>query len=352
MAHELTLRADGRAEMAFVGQTPWHGLGQQLSKGASIGVWQKEAGMDWIAKQKTPFFSLDRDECGIKGGERVDIPDHKVIYRSDTNAPLSIVSSKYQVVQPREVLEFFRDMVEQGGWHIHTAGTLRGGRKLWAMASNGEGAQVNGRPATKSKPGDEIMQNLLLATSLDGSMKTTAMLTAVRVVCANTLALALSKGGKSVRISHRSAFDPMTIKQALGVAQESFTLFMNRAREMAETPINTDEAMSVLRDIFGQPKPALDLSWMGKLSDSDRQAEEAQDDGKESRSVDRVMALFAGDGMGSGLATAKGTRWGLFNALTQHVDYEMGRTNDTRLDSAWFGRGNDFKQSALLALTD
>lgn len=349
MAHEISVRANGKAEMAYVGDTPWHGLGQPLTKEASIGVWAHEAGMDWEAKTAPVFFDPHQDEEEEdRNTELMEIPGHKVIYRSDTEAPLSIMSSDYNIVQPREVLEFFRDITEQGGWHIHTAGVLRGGRKLWAMASNGESAAVGARGA------DKINQNILLATSLDGSMKTIAALTAVRVVCANTLSLALRSNGEKIQISHRSIFDAQAIKRALGVSVATFDSFMEQAREMADTPVKLDEALETLRTIFGAPaaKAVPSTAWMGALKDLGNQPViPDEEDAKESRSVSRVLELFSGAGRGADYKTAKGTRWGLFNAITEHVDHEMGRSRDTGLDSAWFGRGNGFKQKALELLT-
>ncbi len=341
MAHELAFKKDGRAAMAFVGETPWHGLGQSLTKGASIGVWQREAGMDWVAESETPAIHLDGGAGGL-----LMFDDYKALYRSDNAAPLAIVSAKYQPVQPPDVLEFFRDMVEQGGWHIHTAGVLRGGRKLWAMASNDVGAIVGAKGQK-----DEVLQNLLLATSLDGSMKTTAMMTSVRVVCANTLAMATSATKPQINVSHRSVFEPQVIKRALGVAQDSFQLFIVQAQEMAETPIKLDEALEVLRGIFGGPraKKAPNTAWLGSLQELGTPTPD-DDEGKESRTIARVLELFAGGAMGADLKSSKGTRWGLLNAITQHVDHEMGRTDDTRLDSAWFGRGAGFKADALEAL--
>lgn len=332
MAHELTIRANGSAEMAFVGETPWHGLGQEVTQGASIGVWAKEAGLNWKAVEVDLFA-----EALTPQGKRIDFPSSKGLVRSDNKEPLAIVGSGYEVVQPATVLEFFRDLVEGGGWHIHTAGTLRGGRKIWAMASNGESGKVG--------KGDVVKNNLLLATSLDGSMKTTAALTAVRVVCANTLALALQENGEQVKISHRRVFDATAVKATLGVARESFDLFMQQAREMADTPVTLTEAREHLNRIFEVPAivpgSKFDLAWMVPTFDT------AAITNKESRVVSRCLDLFTGEGMGAGLKTSNGTLWGLFNAVTQHVDHEMGRSADSRLDSAWFGRGNGFKQAAL-----
>jgi phage/plasmid-like protein (TIGR03299 family) len=334
MAHELSIRANGSAEMAFVGETPWHGLGQSVTKGASIGVWAKEAGMAWQAEEAPVNFIDQDDEEHLADG-------YKMLYRNDTKGQLAIVGDGYEVVQPMQVLEFFRDMTEHGGWWIHTAGVLKGGRKIWAMATNGDHANVG--------KGDGITRNLLLATSLDGSMRTVAMETTVRVVCNNTLTLALGKDMKSqIATSHRSMFNPELVKRALGVNVDSFKLFMEQARELADTPIALTDARDALRTIFKveQKKPATDLSWLGNLA-----LLGIKEENKDPRSVARILELFAGDGMGSQLKTAKGTKWGLLNAITEHIDHEMGRSQDTRLDAAWFGRGAAIKQEAVDLLT-
>lgn len=345
MAHELTIRANGKAEMAFVGETPWHHLGQNVTKGAPISVWRKEAGMDWEAIA-TPLQGAKQPE----GAPVIAFPESKGIYRSDTLEPLSVVGKDYNIVQPAQMLEFFRDLTESGGWHIHTAGTMRGGRKLWVMATCEDSMKyVN---STKSKDG--MAMNLLLATSLDGSMKTTGMLTTVRVVCANTLRMAMagSDGYAQVQLSHRSTFDAAQIKSILGVdaAHVSFDAFMEQARELADTPIDLSDARDVLVQIF-KPSATVaknNLSWLtASLAQIDTTPEVT-----DARSVGRVLELFDGAGMGADLATAKGTKWGLLNAVTQYVDHEMGRTPDTRMDSAWFGRGRDFKSQALELLTE
>src|SRR3546814_8839889 len=65
-------------------------------------------------------------------------PEQKVLYRSDTKAPLAVVSKRFQVVQPGEILEFYRDLTEVGGFELETAGVLREGRKFWALARTGQ----------------------------------------------------------------------------------------------------------------------------------------------------------------------------------------------------------------------
>src|SRR3546814_20756798 len=110
-------------------------------------------------------------------------PEQKVLYRSDTKAPLAVVSKRFQVVQPGEILEFYRDLTEVGGFELETAGVLRGGRKFWALARTGQSVSLKGR--------DRVDGYLLLATACDGTLATTAQFTSVRVVCNNTLSIAL-----------------------------------------------------------------------------------------------------------------------------------------------------------------
>ncbi len=156
--------------MAYVGQTPWHGLGNCLPAGQPVEVWQREAGLDWSIQEAEVLFNTAADAIHIRSHS-----DAKVLYRSDTLAPLSVVSSRYQVVQPQEVLHFYNDLVHAGGFELETAGVLKGGRKLWALARTGQGTQVKGQ--------DQVNAYLLLATSCDGTLCTTAQFTSVRVVC-------------------------------------------------------------------------------------------------------------------------------------------------------------------------
>ena len=351
MAHEISIRSNGMAEMAYVGEKPWHGLGQELTKGASIGVWKKEAGFDWEALEGMPQVRIEGGSIGDNGNPEdsfIEFPDHKCIYRSDTGAPLSIVGADYKLVQPNDVLEFCREFIEDGsGWYIHTAGILKGGRKLWVMASNDQVGTIGKKRKGQT---DEVRNNLLFATSLDGSMRSTVADTSVRVVCQNTLNMALRSNDRVVTISHRSVFDGEAVKRALGLSGDTFEKFIKQANDLADTPCDVTEARDILNKVFNveeKAKAKPDTSWLGALKDLGNQPVIPED----SRVVSSVLALFNGDGMGADMASAKGTRWGLLNAVTEHVDHHMGRTDDTRIDSAWFGRGAGYKAKALELLT-
>ena len=195
--------------MAYVGDTPWHGLGNRLSAHQPLQTWLVEAGMDWHIAQSDVLFNVAPDGLHIRPHT-----DAKVLYRSDTLAPLSVVSNRYKVVQPDEVLGFYKDLVKAGGFELETAGVLKGGRKLWALARTGQESALRG--------GDTVKAYLLLATSCDGSLCTTAQFTSVRVVCNNTLQMATGDSKGAVKVPHSTQFDAAAVKNALGLGLSSW----------------------------------------------------------------------------------------------------------------------------------
>lgn len=307
--------------MAYVGATPWHGLGSALSPNQPLEIWQREAGMNWQIQDSPVHFKADA--IGHLGSIH-SFPEQKVLYRSDTKAPLSVVSHRYQVVQPREVLEFYRDLTEVSGYELETAGVLKGGRKFWALARTGQAMALKGN--------DQVSGYLLLATSCDGTLATTATPTTVRVVCNNTLSISLSGATHAIKVPHRTRFDPQTVKKQLGVAVSQWDEFMYRMRTLSERKVQSKEAlgffMNVLCDINAHtPIPKV-------LPNK--------------RAMENVQSLYEGKGRGADLVSARGTAWGLLNAVTQYVDHERrARSSEYRMDSAWFGQGAVIKQKAL-----
>ena len=321
MAHELASSND----MAFVGDTPWHGLGNKLPLNQPIEVWQKKAGMDWEIKQSDVLFN-----AASENGNMLNLrsnPDATVLYRSDNFMPLSVVSQRYKVVQPRQVLGFYRDLVSVGGFQLETAGVLRAGKKLWALAKTGQSTLLAG--------GDKVDCYLLLATSCDGRLATTCQYTSVRVVCSNTLQLAVGQSKGAVRVPHSTEFDATAVKRELGLGLSAWEEFISSIRNMSNRRVNKFETMSFLVDVLGDP--ALPLNEQPNQ-----------------RAIQSVYSLYSGSGKGSELVSAKGTAWGLVNGITEYVDsHRRARSQDYRLDSAWFGQGAAIKQrgfEAALAL--
>ncbi len=244
-----------------------------------------------------------------------------MLYRSDTLDALSVVSKRYKVVQPMDILEFYRDLTEQSGFELETAGVLKGGRKLWALAKTGHEARIKGN--------DRIKAYLLLATSCDGTLCTTAQFTSVRVVCNNTLQMATKQSSGAIKVPHSTKFDPKQVKEALGIGFSSWDAFTRDLKQLSQRSVSPFEAENYIRSVLNEPLLTDDLNTASKA-------------------FQRISGLYQGKGMGSELSSANGTAWGLVNAVTEYVDHHRrARNQDNRLDSAWFGVGAQLKQTAL-----
>ena len=297
--------------MAYCNAVPWHGLGNQLSENQPLEVWLGEAGMEWNILETPVQYQA--------GSEVHDFNEQKVLFRSDSLQPLSVVSKRYQVVQPREVLEFYRDLVDVGGFKLETAGVLKGGRKLWALAKTGQEAVLRG--------GDRVKAYLLLATACHGTLATTAQFTSVRVVCNNTLQTAVDGSTGAVKVPHSTRFDPEAVKKELAVGISAWDAFIYRMKALSERHVTAREAEVFTKRAFALP------------AYSETAAEAA---------TNAVLSLFHGNAIGASLESANDTAFGLLNAVTEYIDHSRrARSPSNRLDSAWFGQGAVIKQRAL-----
>jgi len=318
MAHMIDTTT-GAAAMAYVGRTPWHGLGAQLQPGASIEEWTAAARLGYTVLESPVLYESPAST------ELQRWPMRKVLHRSDTGAPLAVVSDGYRVVQPAEVMDFFRRLGELGGFELETAGALSDGRRVWALARVSDGADV--------VDGDTVRPYLLFGTSYDGTMATVAKFTDIRVVCNNTVVRALGEGNGSVRVLHSERFDADEVRLQLGIVASSWERFLVQSRALAGVPMSGTEADEFVRAL-------LEPYHSGRL--------EIQD----TRAYKRVLQLFNGAAIGADIPGVAGTRWAMLNAVTQLVDHERGRSDSTRLESAWFGTGAAMKQRAVDLLAE
>ncbi|HDR9077183.1 TPA: DUF932 domain-containing protein [Burkholderia vietnamiensis] len=307
--------------MAYVNQEPWHGLGNKLAPKQPLEVWARAAGMNWsIEEAEVRFVAAGNGNLGSIHA----FPEQKVLYRSDTQAPLSVVSARYQVVQPAEILEFYRDLTEHSGFELETAGVLKDGKKLWALARTGQSVTLKGK--------DTVNGYVLLATACDGTLATTARHTSVRVVCNNTLQIALGDSAGAVKVGHRSQFDAQAVKRQLGIAVSSWDAFMVRMKALSERQMSDAAAEKFLRRVLTYPN----------TSPANRDVLAVNE-----RAIKAVAELYSGRGKGADLASASGTAWGLLNAVTEYVDHRRrARSDDHRRDAAWFGSGATLKDRA------
>ena len=326
MAHQITIRADGFAEMAFAGDLPWHGLGQALDANADMETWRKAAGMDWTIESVPAIYKPNGEQ------DVYTFPERFVQYRSDTFAPLSVVSSRYKPVQPSQVLDFFNDLVQEHGFKLHTAGTLFGGKRLWALAETGKYGEVGKE--------DGVGGFLLLSTSCDKTLATTARFTTVRVVCNNTLSMAV-KEGQAISFTHLSQWDSEKMRDKIAEQVESFGAFMEMAKYLKQQRMTDVAASNFLKQILFTPKElAENESVVGGTAL------------EKYRPYKRIMELYNGEAKGWGLEGVRGTKWGLLNSITEYLDHHSpARSDDARLNSAWFGGGDSLKTKAVDLLT-
>ncbi|MFJ0301936.1 DUF932 domain-containing protein [Acinetobacter baumannii] len=337
MAHQVET-------MAFVGQTPWHGLGNQLTRNQPIEVWAEQAGMNWKIESSNVTYMAKNER-----GQNILMPyeEQRVLYRSDTHEPLSVVSQRYQEVQPKEILEFYRDLTEQSGFELETAGVLKGGRKFWALARTGQSAALKGKDVSNGY--------ILLATACDGTLATTAQFTSIRVVCNNTLAIALRGQNSSagvVKVPHSTKFDADKIKQQLGISIKTWDEHMYEMKQLSQRKVTQQEAAAYFDAVFNNTSmSATDqeesiIQYYLKAASMDKKSNSKSE--PNGRAMSKAMEMFNGQGRGAELSSAKDTAYGLLCSITEFVDHERrAMSRDHRLNSAWFGMGGHLKQRGL-----
>lgn len=311
MSHELHAVA-GKTSMAYVGAKPWHGLGQELTAGASIETWTKEAGMDYeLLSSKVAYKTADN--------KTAIFPNRQVLFRSDDGAPLGLVGDGYKVVQPREVIEFFRSLAEDHGFELETAGVLFGGKKYWALARTPNNFKIGKK--------DEVKGHLMLATACDGSMSSIAKYVATRVVCNNTIQVALGEGGAVVRTRHNTEFKADDVKSELGLFDAGWEKFKTQTLALSKRKMSQAEAVSYLIKLMGDETKAVE--------------EQPHADTMKIIAEKFVTGNYIGHDLSGDSA------WGLVNCVTEYVDHNRGRGQDRRLEYGWFGGGMDLKMKAF-----
>ncbi|MCO8079523.1 DUF932 domain-containing protein [Acinetobacter lwoffii] len=336
MAHQLE-------QMAYVGDTPWHGLGNQLTQNQPIEIWAQQAGMDWRIESSNVSYMAQNER-----GQSIIMPyeEQRVLYRSDTHAPLSVVSQRYQEVQPMEILEFYRDLTEQSGFELETAGVLKGGKKFWALARTGQSTALKGKDVSNGY--------ILLATACDGTLATTAQFTNIRVVCNNTLAIALrgqSSNAGVVKVPHSTKFDADKVKQQLGISVRAWDEHMYEMKQLSQRKVTQGEAAAYFDAVFNNTNMSVIdqeeniIQFYRNIATPNPAKEKSEPNG---RAMTKVMDMFNGQGRGAELSSAKDTAYGLLCSITEFADHERrAMSTDHRLDSAWFGAGAALKQRGL-----
>jgi phage/plasmid-like protein (TIGR03299 family) len=309
MAHELEM-VNGEAQMAYVGNVPWHGLGTKVEHDLTPGDFQKVAGLDWTV-EKQPLTTA----TGIP------IKNKEALVRTSDNSVLDVVGTGWNPVQNSEAFEFFHDYVMAGDMEMHTAGSLKDGQMVWALAKTKESFELF--------KGDQTDNYFLFTNPHQFGKSINIRMTPIRVVCNNTLTLSLSQDtDKMVTVNHRKAFDPDMVKEQMGIAKEKMEQYKSMAAFLGGKRATGDNVIQYFNEVFGAPAKAKED---GVLPFTSRNAKIAMENLNTQ----------------PGANFAQGSWWQAFNSVTYMTDHLQGREGDSRLQSAWYGRNRKVKLNAL-----
>lgn len=313
--HELEM-VNNEAAMAYVGEVPWHGLGKKVPADVSPEQMLKAANLDWEVVRKELYFS---DEDGNRFPTKA-----RALVRSTDNKVLTVVTDNWNPVQNHEAFEFFNDFVAAGDMQMDTAGSLRDGKMVWALAKIKQSFELFG--------GDVVEGYLLFSNPHEFGRSIDIRFTPIRVVCNNTITLALAENARNgVRLNHRSKFDGDQVKSMLGIASERLQDYKAQAEFLGKKKYSKETLVEYFNRVF--PSLTKDEEKVKVLNKNpiSRQAEEA-------------MAVVH---VQPGADYAAGTWWQAFNAVTYMTDHTLGRSRDSRLTSSWYGANRNRKEKAL-----
>jgi phage/plasmid-like protein (TIGR03299 family) len=332
MAHDLFINGRGEASMAYISDegTPWHGLGYGFDRlTMTADEFFSKAGYDFeIVGSEVEYSHIIDPETGLS--EIKTFPNVQALHRNDTGEPISIVSNRFKVVQPGQVKENLNKICDKYGLELSTAGVLGTGGKFWGLAKFGDKVNVSGDLASE----DLVETFLLIATSADKSMSTVIKLTVIRVVCNNTLQLALGKadGKKAIKIPHSTEVDWSKIEVDMGFIAEETGKQLDEMKRIKQIGLNDEQAMKFFLELLKTPEE----KKSGKV-----------DIDKKKKELPKYWESY------KAAPGAENTVWGAVNAVTHAVDYNKhARSDDTRLTSAWFGQGAIKKQAAYALATN
>lgn len=311
--------------MAYAGDVPWHGLGNKVSPTLSAEQMLKAAHLDWTVSKRQLYMESNK--------VHKPVPGSYALVRDTDERVLSTVGAGYKPVQNRDSIAFFKKFVDAGKMKMHTAGSLKGGQYIWALAELDADFKVG------SKNTDQMKSYLLMMSPHVWSKSLLFQYTAVRVVCWNTLNLALGSSlagnGSAFRMIHSTEFSDdvkATAEEALGLSVAQSKEFANIAAQLSGKRAKADDVEQFFCDVL-------------RIAD-DEKTEIEQGERRVPRTLEKFqLALqFA---PGAKLDTAKGTWWGAINAVTYVADHQLGRSRDAGLTSAWFGQAALMKKRAV-----
>lgn len=312
MPHEIS-NINGVDEFFYYGETPWHGLGTRVDAVLTAEEAIKAAHLDWRVEKKKVYFRAD-DNSYVETNAFATV-------RTDIEIPLGIVSERYIPIQNHEAFSFADALVASREAKYITAGSIFQGKKIFLLC------QLPGHISIISKGyDDKVLKYLLLVNSHDGNGSLKALLTGVRVVCNNTLTLALKNAPAYISIHHTGNIRTKIseAQRVLGISIDYFKLMQEVFSKFSGYSITEGEARQFFTDII-------------------------PDTSKRAKNTIATIEGFYHDGRGAEIA--KNTLWGAYNAVVEYVDHHRinyEENPDRYLYSNIFGSGLDMKEKAFM----
>jgi len=299
--------------MAYAGEVPWHGLGVPVSNDMSAYEMMEAAQLNWSVKKQPMYFMPNQD----KG---VLVEDKMLLIREEDNMQLDVVGKNWHPVQNQEAFDFFYDWVEEGKMEMHTAGSLSNGKIVWILAKVNETFEVLK---------NDIVESYMLFTNPHSfGTSVNVRFTPIRVVCNNTLQLALGSNNNGIRLDHTKKFDPHLVRDTLGLATDSMKIYQHQATYLASKHATGEQRDNYFKEMF--PMTDYEKDVKGYV-----------------RSKKAADANRLHNNGTPGSEFSKDSWWDTFNTLTFMYDHKLGKSNASRIRSSWYGEASKTKQVAL-----
>jgi phage/plasmid-like protein (TIGR03299 family) len=306
MSHEIET-------MAYFGKTPWHQLGTPLTT-EDLYDWQSacvKSGLDWEA-ELVPLLTADTQAQ----------VEHRAVRRKSDGRILGVVGPKYHVLQNRAAFRWFQPFLDAKEAALHTAGSLQEGSRIWVLA------KLNRNPLVIAA-GDEVEKFVLLSHGHDGSLAVRVGFTPIRVVCANTLALAhRADASKLIRVRHSASVieNLANIREVMNVANAEFEATAEQYRLLARKSINQNDLRRYVKKVLKVEGDKISTRTMNMIQEIIGRCE---------------------SGKGNDLASVRGTLWTAYNGVNEWLAYQRGHSVSNRLNSLWFGDSANMNKHAL-----
>ena len=307
MAHEVET-------MAYAGEVPWHGLGVEVSNDLTPLQMMQKAGLDWRVEKVDAYVDIN--------GEQVRTGQQALVRTSDSTI-LTNVTDAWNPLQNEEAFDFFAEYVAAGDMEMHTAGSLKNGQMVWALAKVKESFDVFGD--------DRVDAYFLFSNPHQYGKSIDVRFTPIRVVCHNTLTMSLQQSAdRSVKVGHRTVFDPDQVKSDLGLAHEKFAKYKEMAQFLGSKRFTVENLISFYDEVYPSTSRTAEKVAATKVEELSRSARMCYD------------ALETQPGAQYG----EGTWWQAFNSVTYVTDHLQGRSAEQRLHNQWFGYNQPRKVQA------